>query len=197
MAACLEPPDQVELVELCAPEPVQASPEPAIRVQVSEVEVPLADEELAEYGIMALEAGDEALAYTLFRRATEQQPNDVRAWFWRAKTAESLDEVISCLERAHALEPANSQIKGNLDSAIQRREQARLRNAYTTSNQTPGPALAAPRSLRAPRLFVQLGRSVRDLMRTVTAIGAFGVGAFGVGFTLGGLIFGRWRKKTA
>ena len=30
--------------------------------------------------------------------------------------------------------------------------------------------------------------------RKSIAIGAFSVGTFGLGFTLGGLIFGRWRK---
>jgi hypothetical protein len=30
--------------------------------------------------------------------------------------------------------------------------------------------------------------------RKALAIGAFTVGAFGLGFTLGGLVFGRWRK---
>ena len=30
--------------------------------------------------------------------------------------------------------------------------------------------------------------------RKVFAIGAFALGTFGLGFTLGGLIFGRWRK---
>ena len=30
--------------------------------------------------------------------------------------------------------------------------------------------------------------------RKALAIGAFAVGTFGLGFTLGGLIFGRWRK---
>jgi hypothetical protein len=30
--------------------------------------------------------------------------------------------------------------------------------------------------------------------RKTVAIGAFGVGTFGLGFTLGGLVFGRWRK---
>jgi len=30
--------------------------------------------------------------------------------------------------------------------------------------------------------------------RKAFAIGAFGVGTFGLGFTLGGLVFGRWRK---
>jgi hypothetical protein len=31
-------------------------------------------------------------------------------------------------------------------------------------------------------------------LRKAAAVGAFGVGTFGLGFTLGGLIFGRWRK---
>ena len=30
--------------------------------------------------------------------------------------------------------------------------------------------------------------------RKAFALGAFGVGTFGLGFTLGGLVFGRWRK---
>ena len=30
--------------------------------------------------------------------------------------------------------------------------------------------------------------------RKAVAIGAFSVGTFGLGFTLGGLVFGRWRK---
>jgi hypothetical protein len=40
-----------------------------------------------------------------------------------------------------------------------------------------------------------LGRweSLSTVRKAVT-IGAFGVGTFGLGFTLGGLVFGRWRK---
>jgi hypothetical protein len=30
--------------------------------------------------------------------------------------------------------------------------------------------------------------------RKAIAVGAFSVGTFGLGFTLGGLVFGRWRK---
>jgi hypothetical protein len=30
--------------------------------------------------------------------------------------------------------------------------------------------------------------------RKAVAVGAFGLGTFGLGFTLGGLVFGRWRK---
>ena len=40
-----------------------------------------------------------------------------------------------------------------------------------------------------------LGRWQRlSLWRKSIAIGAFAVGTFGLGFTLGGLVFGRWRK---
>lgn len=40
-----------------------------------------------------------------------------------------------------------------------------------------------------------LGRWQRlSLLRKTFAVGAFTVGTFGLGFTLGGLIFGRWRK---
>ncbi|HKI90957.1 MAG TPA: hypothetical protein VJ986_01540 [Gaiellaceae bacterium] len=40
-----------------------------------------------------------------------------------------------------------------------------------------------------------LGRWQRlSTPRKAVAIGAFAVGTFGLGFTLGGLVFGRWRK---
>ncbi len=40
-----------------------------------------------------------------------------------------------------------------------------------------------------------LGRWQRlSVGRKVLALGAFSVGTFGLGFTLGGLVFGRWRK---
>jgi hypothetical protein len=40
-----------------------------------------------------------------------------------------------------------------------------------------------------------LGRWQRlSTARKAMAVGAFGVGTFGLGFTLGGLVFGRWRK---
>ena len=40
-----------------------------------------------------------------------------------------------------------------------------------------------------------LGRWNRlSMLRKTVAVGAFALGTFGLGFTLGGLIFGRWRK---
>lgn len=43
-----------------------------------------------------------------------------------------------------------------------------------------------------------LGRWQRlSLWRKAIAVGAFTLGTFGLGFTLGGLVFGRWRKVKA
>lgn len=43
-----------------------------------------------------------------------------------------------------------------------------------------------------------LGRWQRlSLWRKAIAIGAFALGTFGLGFTLGGLVFGRWRRLKA
>ena len=40
-----------------------------------------------------------------------------------------------------------------------------------------------------------LGRWQRlSTRRKIFAVGAFALGAFGLGFTLGGLVFGRWRR---
>ena len=40
-----------------------------------------------------------------------------------------------------------------------------------------------------------LGRWHRlSTWRKIVTVGAFGVGTFGLGFTLGGLVFGRWRR---
>jgi hypothetical protein len=40
-----------------------------------------------------------------------------------------------------------------------------------------------------------LGRWQRlSTWRKAIAVGAFSLGTFGLGFTLGGLVFGRWRK---
>jgi hypothetical protein len=40
-----------------------------------------------------------------------------------------------------------------------------------------------------------LGRWQRlSKVRKAAAVGGFAIGTFGLGFTLGGLVFGRWRK---
>jgi len=58
---------------------------------------------------------------------------------------------------------------------------------------------AARKQRRGEQLTVEeqeaLGRWQRlSTARKAVAIGGFAVGTFGIGFTLGGLVFGRWRK---
>jgi hypothetical protein len=43
-----------------------------------------------------------------------------------------------------------------------------------------------------------IGRWARlSTWRKVLAVGGFALGTFGLGFTLGGLVFGRWRRARA
>ena len=52
-----------------------------------------------------------------------------------------------------------------------------------------------PPDVPAPEEEEALGRWQRlSAWRKGVAIGGFAVGTFGLGFTLGGLVFGRWRK---
>jgi len=63
--------------------------------------------------------------------------------------------------------------------------------------------LRAGGALRKQRRGEELTTEERDALtrwqrlstaRKAIAIGGFAVGTFGLGFTLGGLVFGRWRK---
>ncbi len=55
--------------------------------------------------------------------------------------------------------------------------------------------LRAGGALRKQRRGEALGRWQRlSTWRKAVAIGGFALGTFGLGFTLGGLVFGRWRK---
>ena len=72
------------------------------------------------------------------------------------------------------------------------------RSCSTTSTSAFVPAGAARKQRRGEPLSAEeeeaIGRWQRlSLWRKFIAIGAFALGTFGLGFTVGGLIFGRWR----
>ena len=74
-----------------------------------------------------------------------------------------------------------------------------LRRSSTTCTSACGPVRQSARSGAARPLSPEeqevLGRWRRlSPWRKTLAVGAFAVGTFGLGFTLGGLIFGRWRR---
>ena len=139
-------PEPPPLVAEPVAEPALAS---AAKVEPTEVitqrlEAPLARfeqllarlETLVSDGVAALDRGQDELAYELFLKATEQPAKlaekaapelrsqhtslMTRAWFWRAKTAETVEEVVDTLDQALRYEPDNLQIQAHLAWARQR-----------------------------------------------------------------------------
>lgn len=74
---------------------------------------PLADSipELVRSGENALVAGDKGLAYKAFVRATELGPREEAAWLGRARASNDIDETLTCLEQALAINPDNMQAR--------------------------------------------------------------------------------------
>lgn len=69
----------------------------------------------------ALASGDRELAYQLFARASELDPQDARAWQGRAETASSADEALVSYGYAAALDPDNQPLGRTLDAALDHR----------------------------------------------------------------------------
>jgi hypothetical protein len=134
------------------------------------------ERDLVERGIGFLQSGREAEAYAVFKRATEVDKRAVRAWFWRAKTAETLDEVVRCLKCAHELDPSNVQIAANLDWA-----HARLAAAKSTDQpakaEVPKVAVATIGAPRRRALGWRMVRLGREVCRAAAALAAFVVAA--------------------
>lgn len=148
-----------------------ATPEDATPVGlVTEAVTDTDDADLVAQGIAAIEASDESRAYALFKRATERAPRDPRTWFWRAKTSETIEEVILCLKQAHEFDPNNALIASNLQWAVQRRDAARAR-----PERAPSPVARAieQRGARAGRTLLAL---LMDLVFTAAAFLAIATG---------------------
>ena len=142
-------------------------------------------DDLVALGIAAVEEGREAEGYALFKRATERHSDDVAAWFWRAKTAETLDELIDCLTRANHLEPENALIASNLEWALQRRELNReAEKAAKAAEKLAKAPAPSPLRQKRPGPLSRAARGVLDLLRIGLAIGVLGLGA---GWLLSGL----------
>jgi hypothetical protein len=120
-------------------------------------------------GIAALHDGREPEAYVHFKRATELDPRAARAWFLRGKTAETLDEMIACFERAQVLEPRDAQIASNLIWATQRRDAARAQTVARKS------AARKPSRPRSASLVYRAGRFALGLDRVAAALAAFAI----------------------
>jgi tetratricopeptide (TPR) repeat protein len=67
--------------------------------------------DLIRAGEQALVAGDRALAYQAFVRATQLGPREEAAWLGRARATGDIDETLTCLEQALAINPDNMQAR--------------------------------------------------------------------------------------
>jgi hypothetical protein len=181
-----------EEVQLSEPppvaEPVRASAavaEPAEAI-TQRLEAPLARfeelltrlETLVSDGVKALDHGQDELAYQLFLKATEQPTKlaekaapelrsqhtslMTRAWFWRAKTAETVEEVVQTLEQALRYEPENLQIQAHLAWARQRLEREKHVEEGAAEALQPVTLLPLPSSTRKRlSLLAAMGIGVR------------------------------------
>ena len=60
-----------------------------------------------EEGQQALQNGDKARAHELFKKATELNPKNEQAWLWRGGTTADIDDALTCMEQALAINPEN------------------------------------------------------------------------------------------
>lgn len=112
-------------------------------------------------GLRALREGDEPRAYQVFVAATEQNPRSEAAWYWRARTAETVEEVIRCLEQLLQLNPDDRRAQQDLEQARQRKERAdALARAQAPAD---SPSRTRPRSPLISRAIALIRRALLDL----------------------------------
>ncbi len=110
-----------------------ALPTPAVKEEVEEaVGVGVGAPKLLQQGISAMDAGNEDRAYQYFASATKADASNEAAWFWRAKTAVDLVEVIACLDRVLEINPRNEKATASLDWALDRQRMDRTRQRFVS-----------------------------------------------------------------
>lgn len=130
-------------------------------------------------GLKALRAGDEEGAHRCFVLATEHAPTSQIAWYWRARTGETIDEVIACLEEMIRLNPDDPQSRADLELARRRKEREQM---VARSRDRAGDHDAGTRDAESgiPGGVVRLDR-VRRILLEVASIPSFGLGVLFAG----------------
>lgn len=115
------------------------------RLASSIEQVLLADEEFFVIdGLKALRAGDEETAHRCFVLATEHNRTSEVGWYWRARTGETIDEVIACLEELRRLSPDDQQARADLELARERKGREQLVASITDMSVSASAQVAAP-----------------------------------------------------
>lgn len=95
-------------------------------------------QELLRQGRAAHRAGEDAVAESLFRRASEIAPDRVDVWLELSGVARDVGEKRRYLERAAALDPANAEVKAAL-SWVRRHEAEMLAEGHVPEAYKPMP----------------------------------------------------------
>ncbi|MCX7838886.1 MAG: tetratricopeptide repeat protein [Anaerolineae bacterium] len=113
-----------------------------------------------EQGQHALRIGNLERAYDFFRLATELNPQNESAWYWRGSTAPNLEEAITCIERVLAINPHNQTAKDTLwllrikkirEDVQQRKTATTMPSAETSDPASTSASVAVPPSPHTSR----------------------------------------------
>jgi hypothetical protein len=123
-------------------------------------------------GVRALARGDEEAARQCFLVATASNPDSEAAWFWRARTSLTIEELIQSLERCVQLNPLNETARIAL-------EQARGRHDLEVQHaRAVGKALLAN---RRPRLRLRFPAWAREVSEDLACIACIALGLLWLG----------------
>lgn len=101
-----------------------------------------------EEGQRELQTGDRGRAYDRFVRATDCNPRNASAWFWRGSTAPDLDEALACMDRVLEINPADEAAK---DARWWLRVQKLRERGPALASPPPTPPTINPYAARYPR----------------------------------------------
>jgi hypothetical protein len=129
--------------------------------------------------LMSMHADESSASLHDTEMAPPEAEGDAREWFWRAKNAETIDDVVKCLERANQLDPGNDMIASNLDWARERAEAARVaakRKPQRETQEATAKATVWTRQHRKPNIALRALGTLMDLLRSGLALAAFAMG---------------------
>lgn len=95
---------------------------------------------LVEEGQRVLHAGDKTRAHELFEHATELDQTNEAVWLWRGSTTAEIDEALTCMEQALAINPENEAAK----EARAWLRVRKLREGAKAQAAVPAPPVRAP-----------------------------------------------------
>jgi hypothetical protein len=139
-------------------------------------------------GVMAARHGQRQQAHELLVQATEQTPENVAAWLWRAGTASTREETLLCLSTALRLDPTHAAARQALHQALSDELAEDVFLAYGSEDEWlyyirngAGVPVAVPKDRAAPEPYPPLRYSSLHLAERWLALAILGLIPAGLG----------------